>query len=48
MEIFLQTVESINDESRVVILNFIDDHKEVCICDIENSFERTQFGVSRH
>lgn len=48
MDIFLQTVGSINDESRVVILNFINEHKEVCVCDIENSFEMTQSRVSRH
>ncbi|WP_418179415.1 ArsR/SmtB family transcription factor [Aliarcobacter lanthieri] len=48
MEIFLQTVGSINDETRVKILNFINNHEEVCVCDIENSFEMIQSRVSRH
>ncbi|RBQ32681.1 transcriptional regulator [Arcobacter sp. FW59] len=48
MDIFLQTVASINDETRVKILNFINNHEEVCVCDIENSFSMIQSRVSRH
>lgn len=48
MDIFLQTIGSINDETRVKILNFINTHKEVCVCDIENSFSMIQSRVSRH
>jgi len=48
MDIFLQTVGALNDETRVQILNFINYHGEVCVCDIENSFEMIQSRISRH
>jgi len=48
MEIFLQTIGSLNDETRVRILRFIDKNKEVCVCDIENSFDMIQSRISRH
>ena len=41
MDNFLQTIGAINDETRVKILNFINIHGEVCVCDIEKeSFNR--------
>ncbi len=48
MELFLQTVGSIYDETRVKILKFINQNGEVCVCDIENSFEMIQSRISRH
>lgn len=48
MEYFLNTVGSINDETRIKILRFIDTNGEVCVCDIENSFDMIQSRVSRH
>jgi ArsR family transcriptional regulator len=48
VEIFLKTVGSINDESRLKILNFINHHGEVCVCDIENAFHMIQSRTSRH
>ncbi|MEA3554728.1 MAG: metalloregulator ArsR/SmtB family transcription factor [Campylobacterota bacterium] len=48
MDIFLKTIGSINDETRVKILNFIDTNGEICVCDIENSFNMIQSRVSRH
>lgn len=48
MDVFLKTVSSINDETRVKILYFIDVHGEVCVCDLENSFEMIQSRISRH
>ncbi|WP_331774782.1 ArsR/SmtB family transcription factor [Sulfurospirillum sp. 1612] len=48
MDIFLKTIGATNDETRVQILRFIDMHGEVCVCDIENSFEMIQSRVSRH
>ena len=48
MEIFLKTISSINDESRLKILHFIYINDEVCVCDIENSFEMIQSRISRH
>ena len=48
MDNFLQTIGAINDETRVRLLNFIDNHEEVCVCDIESSFLMIQSRVSRH
>jgi ArsR family transcriptional regulator len=48
MDIFLKTIGSINDETRLKILRFIDKNKEVCVCDIENSFQMIQSRISRH
>lgn len=48
MDIFLKTISSINDETRLNILHFIDINGEVCVCDIENSFGMIQSRISRH
>ena len=48
MEVFLQTIGALNDETRLRILRFIESNKEVCVCDIENSFEMIQSRISRH
>ena len=48
MEIFLKTIGSLNDETRLKILNFINHHEEVCVCDIENAFGMIQSRISRH
>jgi len=48
MDIFLKTISSINDETRIKILDFIDINDEVCVCDIENAFDMIQSRISRH
>jgi len=48
VQLFLQTISSINDETRLRILYFIAINGEVCVCDIENSFNMIQSRVSRH
>jgi ArsR family transcriptional regulator len=48
MDIFLKTTSAINDETRIKILNFIDQNNEVCVCDIESSFKMIQSRISRH
>lgn len=48
MDIFLQTIGAINDETRLKILRFIDINLRVCVCDIENSFGMIQSRISRH
>jgi len=48
MDIFLQTVGAVYDETRVRILRFIDINGEVCVCDIETSFDMIQSRISRH
>jgi len=48
MEDFIKTIGSLNDETRLKILRFIDINKKVCVCDIENSFDMIQSRISRH
>ena len=48
METFLQVIGALNDETRIKILRFIDQHGAVCVCDIESTFEMIQSRISRH
>ena len=48
MEIFLKSVSALNDETRVLLLRFIDEHKECCVCDLQNSLNMIQSRLSRH
>ncbi|MBP7741967.1 MAG: winged helix-turn-helix transcriptional regulator [Aliarcobacter sp.] len=48
MDIFLKTVSSLNDETRVKLLKFLDIHGKCCVCDLENSFDMIQSRLSRH
>ena len=48
MDIFLKTIGSVNDETRIQILNFINQNNKVCVCDIENAFNMIQSRISRH
>lgn len=48
MEIFLRTVSALNDETRVLILRFLDEHGPLCVCDLQASLEMIQSRLSRH
>ena len=48
MYIFHKTVSSINDETRLRIVRFINENGEISVCNIENSFDMIQSRVSRH
>ena len=48
MEIFLKTVSALNDETRVLLLAFIDANGECCVCDLQNSLDMIQSRLSRH
>lgn len=48
MNIFLQTIGAINDETRIKLLHFIDIHGAVCVCDLESAFGMIQSRISRH
>lgn len=48
MEIFLKSVSALNDETRVLILRFLDKYGECCVCDLQNSLEMIQSRLSRH
>jgi ArsR family transcriptional regulator len=48
MDIFLQSVAALNDETRVLILRFLDEHGAVCVCDLQASLGMIQSRLSRH
>jgi ArsR family transcriptional regulator len=48
MEIFLQTIGALNDDTRLKLLRFIQVHGAVCVCELESSFEMIQSRISRH
>ncbi len=48
MEVFLKSVSALNDETRVLILRFLDEYGECCVCDLQNSLEMIQSRLSRH
>ncbi|MCK9473757.1 metalloregulator ArsR/SmtB family transcription factor [Sulfurimonas sp.] len=48
MDIFLKSVSALNDETRVLILRFLDEHGQICVCDLQNSLNMIQSRLSRH
>ncbi|MFT7824104.1 MAG: metalloregulator ArsR/SmtB family transcription factor [Sulfurimonas sp.] len=48
MEIFLQTVGALNDETRVKLLGYIDKYGSICVCELEEAFGMIQSRISRH
>ncbi len=48
MEIFLKTISALNDETRVLILRFLDEYGECCVCDLQDSLDMIQSRLSRH
>ena len=48
MDVFLKTIGAINDETRLRLLRFVELSAEVCVCDIETSFDMVQSRISRH
>ncbi|MDF1883758.1 winged helix-turn-helix transcriptional regulator [Sulfurimonas sp. SAG-AH-194-C21] len=48
MDIFLKTASALNDETRVLLLRFIDENGECCVCDLQNSLDMIQSRLSRH
>ncbi|MDD2451596.1 MAG: metalloregulator ArsR/SmtB family transcription factor [Sulfurovum sp.] len=48
MEVFLKSVAALNDETRVLILRFLDTYGQTCVCDMQASFEMIQSRLSRH
>jgi len=48
MQTFLKTIGALNDETRLIILRFIDINGAVCVCDIESAFGMIQSRISRH
>lgn len=48
LENFLKISGAINDESRVLILAFLKQHGELCVCDLQSSLGMIQSRLSRH
>ncbi len=48
MEVFLKSVAALNDATRVLILRFLDEHGECCVCDLQQSLNMIQSRLSRH
>jgi ArsR family transcriptional regulator, arsenate/arsenite/antimonite-responsive transcriptional repressor len=48
VELFLQTVAALNDETRVLIVRFLDTHGALCVCDLQHSLGMIQSRLSRH
>lgn len=48
MDIFLKSIAALNDETRVLILRFLDEYGEMCVCDMQASLEMIQSRLSRH
>ncbi|WP_297486239.1 metalloregulator ArsR/SmtB family transcription factor [Sulfurimonas sp.] len=48
MEVFLRTVAALNDETRVLLLRFLDEYGECCVCDMQASLDMIQSRLSRH
>lgn len=48
MDIFLKSIAAINDETRVLLLRFLDHNGKTCVCDMQNSLEMIQSRLSRH
>jgi ArsR family transcriptional regulator len=48
MDVFLKSVSALNDETRVLILRFLDTHGALCVCDLQASLQMIQSRLSRH
>nr|WP_321265888.1 metalloregulator ArsR/SmtB family transcription factor [uncultured Sulfurimonas sp.] len=48
MEVFLKSAAALNDETRVLLLRFLDKYGECCVCDMQNSLDMIQSRLSRH
>lgn len=48
MDIFLKSIAALNDETRILILRFLDEHGPLCVCDLQASLEMIQSRLSRH
>lgn len=48
MEIFLKSVSALNDETRILLLRFLDEYGPLCVCDLQSSLGMIQSRLSRH
>lgn len=48
MEIFLKSVSALNDETRILLLRYLDKYGPLCVCDLQSSLGMIQSRLSRH
>ncbi|MBL6973675.1 MAG: winged helix-turn-helix transcriptional regulator [Sulfurimonas sp.] len=48
MEVFLKSAAALGDETRVLLLRFLDEYGETCVCDMQTSLDMIQSRLSRH
>ncbi|MEA3419139.1 MAG: metalloregulator ArsR/SmtB family transcription factor [Campylobacterota bacterium] len=48
MDVFLETVGALKDETRVKLLKFLQKNGKMCVCDLESAFGMIQSRLSRH
>lgn len=48
MQEFLKITSAINDESRILILAFLQKYGKLCVCDLQSSLNMSQSRLSRH
>lgn len=48
LETYLESVSSLNDETRVRLLAFLELYGPLCVCDLQASFGMIQSRLSRH
>jgi ArsR family transcriptional regulator len=48
MQDFLASIGALNDETRVLLLRFLDEHGALCVCDLQASLGMIQSRLSRH
>ena len=48
VEVFLKSVAALNDETRVLLLRFLNEYGETCVCDMQTSLDMIQSRLSRH
>ncbi len=44
----LNLLKALSDETRLKLLGFLRHGNEICVCDIEKMFDKTQSTLSRH
>ncbi|MBA3026598.1 MAG: metalloregulator ArsR/SmtB family transcription factor [Sulfurimonas sp.] len=44
----MKSAAALNDETRILLLRFVDENGETCVCDLQNSLEMIQSRLTRH
>ncbi|GAB4337016.1 MAG: hypothetical protein Kow0089_07850 [Desulfobulbaceae bacterium] len=48
METYLKIAAALNDPTRLMILKFLQEHGDTCVCEMQHSFGLGQSRLSRH